>query len=586
MVNMQADEAGDSPAPTVPLRSLGAVWRGALQIVSDRDVYQVELVAGTRYLFEMDASAVGALNTAELKLKDAAGTTLQATTDANLATFSYIAPVSGTYYLVAGESGDNGVGSYTVKASAATTPDDVVDTVGATSKALALSSTQSGAIEIVSDRDVYQIELVAGTRYLFEMDASAVGALNTAELKLKDAAGTTLQATTDANLATFSYIAPVSGTYYLVAGESGDNGVGSYTVKADSVVELPNTAQVGGQVYHWKSHVLLGGVALSGVSSEAVASSADGLDIRATEYRAQDHAVILQVWANGPVSVANLDWVVQCDDAAAVSFTSALASDWTLATQADSPASLSVGAFAVSAVTGPFQVGTLKIDLNPGVAHASIHFTQVTVGNTAVLDQQVSVAAASSSVAGAYTLAGLPLAAVDLAASRAATDSASAITSADALAALRIAVGLNPNPDPDGASGPLSALKVSPYQYIAADVNKDGKITSADALAILRMAVKAPTALGQEWLFVNESKDLWNETTATSSLTKTNAAWDAGLGVGLHSDATVNLVAVLKGDVNGSWAAPTGSTDLDVTNPTYFQLLGTQLGVPTDVWGV
>jgi hypothetical protein len=100
------------------------------------------------------------------------------------------------------------------------------------------------------------------------------------------------------------------------------------------------------------------------------------------------------------------------------------------------------------------------------------------------------------------------------------------------------------------------------------------------------MAVKAPTALGQEWLFVNESKDLWNETTATSSLTKTNAAWDAGLGVGLHSDATVNLVGVLKGDVNGSWTAPTGSTDLDVTNPTYFQLLGTQLGVPTDVWGV
>jgi hypothetical protein len=45
-------------------------------------------------------------------------------------------------------------------------------------------------------------------------------------------------------------------------------------------------------------------------------------------------------------------------------------------------------------------------------------------------------------------------------------------------------------------------------------------------------------------------------------------------------------VGVLKGDVNGSWSAPAGSTDLDVTQPTYFQLLGTQLGMPTDVWGV
>jgi hypothetical protein len=43
---------------------------------------------------------------------------------------------------------------------------------------------------------------------------------------------------------------------------------------------------------------------------------------------------------------------------------------------------------------------------------------------------------------------------------------------------------------------------------------------------------------------------------------------------------------VLKGDVNGNWAAPVGSIDLDITQPTYFQLLGAQLGMPTDVWGL
>jgi hypothetical protein len=48
----------------------------------------------------------------------------------------------------------------------------------------------------------------------------------------------------------------------------------------------------------------------------------------------------------------------------------------------------------------------------------------------------------------------------------------------------------------------------------------------------------------------------------------------------------LNLVGVLKGDVNGSWAAPAGSTDLDVTDPTYFERLALLLGQPNqDQWG-
>ena len=57
-----------------------------------------------------------------------------------------------------------------------------------------------------------------------------------------------------------------------------------------------------------------------------------------------------------------------------------------------------------------------------------------------------------------------------------AVDAGSVISSADALAALKIAVGINPNPDPDG-SGPLLAPAVSPYQFISADVNQDARIT-------------------------------------------------------------------------------------------------------------
>lgn len=188
--------------------------------------------------------------------------------------------------------------------------------------------------------------------------------------------------------------------------------------------------------------------------------------------------------------------------------------------------------------------------------------------------------------AGNYSIGGIPLQGVQLQASRDSSDSGNAVNAADALAALRIAVGLNPNPDPDG-SGPLSAPMLSPYQLIAADVNKDGRVTAADALAILRMAVKLPTALPQEWMFVEENRDFWDGdgTSLTPKLTRTASSWNTTID-GPSTSSPVNLVAILKGDVNGSWSPPAGSLDLDVVNPDYFTALAARLNVPTDQWGL
>jgi hypothetical protein len=47
-----------------------------------------------------------------------------------------------------------------------------------------------------------------------------------------------------------------------------------------------------------------------------------------------------------------------------------------------------------------------------------------------------------------------------------------------------------------------------------------------------------------------------------------------------------NVVAVLKGDVNGSWVAPTGSQDLDITSPAYFTDLAAKLGTQANQWAV
>ena len=145
---------------------------------------------------------------------------------------------------------------------------------------------------------------------------------------------------------------------------------------------------------------------------------------------------------------------------------------------------------------------------------------------------------------------------------------------------------MNPNADPDG-NGPLTALPVSPYQIMAADVfGTDGKVTSADALAILRMAVKLPSAPAAEWMFVEETRDFWDEVSGKFTLDRNHASWDHSISANPQGDLIVNLVGVLKGDVNGSWTAPAGSIDLDVIAPDYFTALHARLDLPVSQFAV
>jgi hypothetical protein len=169
-----------------------------------------------------------------------------------------------------------------------------------------------------------------------------------------------------------------------------------------------------------------------------------------------------------------------------------------------------------------------------------------------------------------------------------------AITSADAMAALKISLGRNPNPDPDGP-GPLQAPAVSPYQYIAADVNGDGVVTREDAQAILAVATGrsgAVEAALPQWLFIDETFDFWTGASSDSGAftTTQGAVPAAAVRAPIPYDARVGdalgAVAVLTGDVDGSWAAPEGSTRLPdayyyglaASNPLTVQVA--QFGLP------
>ena len=80
---------------------------------------------------------------------------------------------------------------------------------------------------------------------------------------------------------------------------------------------------------------------------------------------------------------------------------------------------------------------------------------------------------------------------------------------------------------------------LNPYEEIAADFNKSDDIDLNDAIGILKHVVGLP-APTPEWVFVDKSDTIPSLEPITVDLT---------------SDTTVDLVGILRGDVNGSWAA-------------------------------
>jgi hypothetical protein len=156
-------------------------------------------------------------------------------------------------------------------------------------------------------------------------------------------------------------------------------------------------------------------------------------------------------------------------------------------------------------------------------------------------------------------------------------DQSRVVNSLDALAALKIAVGFNPNADD---------VAVSPYQLIAADVNEDGRINSLDALNILKMAVGLPGAIPQEWLFANEGENFWDPSAnggeGAFTVNRNEVEWNSdGVKFVDPLTANVNVVGFLLGDVDGSWSAPESSTLLAFE---YFQALDDAGVGPVEQW--
>jgi Ca2+-binding RTX toxin-like protein len=87
----------------------------------------------------------------------------------------------------------------------------------------------------------------------------------------------------------------------------------------------------------------------------------------------------------------------------------------------------------------------------------------------------------------------------------------------------------------------------SPYQSLAADVDRDGTVGFRDTLGILKMALGRDDAPEPEWAIV--PADTVNEPRDSD-----NVNWpDENIAVTLDQDTQIDLIGVLLGDVDGSW---------------------------------
>jgi hypothetical protein len=155
-----------------------------------------------------------------------------------------------------------------------------------------------------------------------------------------------------------------------------------------------------------------------------------------------------------------------------------------------------------------------------------------------------------------------------------ATLTSQAVNLQDAIAILKMIVGLDVN----GAGKPLS-----PYQTLAADYNGDGTVGLTDAIGVLKHVVGLP-APEPVWKFVNEIDTSIPGKVGLNpgTLPATISADVSGAAAQIH----VGLVGILIGDVDGSFAGASGSQDLDLLQPAYFTDLASAHGLQLSQFGV
>ena len=385
-------------------------------------------------------------------------------------------------------------------------------------------------------------------------------------------------ATITVNVAANSTIQPDLGFTVQLSAPSSQLALGA-TASASGTILNDDGITLSGQAYAWSNHALLSGVSVAAMGSgDPAGAQPNPLELRNARIDGSGN-LVADLWGNAGSGAGNFDATFSLPTGVSGSFTQAagLPSGWTAMSNPQS-GSLTIGGYGLTNITGWSQLGAVSFVMPAGTAQTQIVLTAGDIGQTTAVPFVLSWGSATTAGTGAFSIAPLTADSYALSASRAITDIGRSITSVDALNTLKLAVGLNPNATIDGVQA-----AVSPYELIAADVNGDGRVNASDALNVLKMAVGLSGAPAAQWIFVPETQTFWNTATNTATIGKTSVPTAFALSATPQANTTMNLVGILRGDVNASWAAPTGSQTLGLS---YFAALSQSTGAPLSTWGI
>ena len=353
----------------------------------------------------------------------------------------------------------------------------------------------------------------------------------------------------------------------------GLNGVGNAVLatSAGIAVDVAPTASVASMPYFWRGapghgHALVSGVDLGahaitpGLSGPQSSITLQQFEVSSPG--AQGAWVTAEVWMHAEQTVQNFDFQLALPGAQSASFTASetMKDFWVLPYFNAQTDVLSVAGLGMAGVSQPdVLLGTIRFQTASGVSTPP---TVDLLGGHVVSDS-IAVAHYAAGGAGGPQAAAVNLlgyGAYAVSGDKAIGADVSAVTSADAMAALKMAMGLSPNTD--GTAG-------SAFQFLAADVagapsgGSDGKVSVVDALAILKMSVGDPLAPMAQWRFVDES-------TYALHLSRSHVAWPEAAQVSVVGAINKNLVGLIVGDVDGSWAPANAATYIESLQPNYF----------------
>ena len=427
-------------------------------------------------------------------------------------------------------------------AAAATVNLTVVDNVAPT---ITTMNPADNAIAVPVDSNIvltFSEAVKAGTGTIAIHSLSATGtvvesydAATSAKLTIE---GNTLTINPTANLANSShyFVTFDAGTIRDTAGNS-FAGTTSYDfTTANMLYDLIGSAKF------WKT-----GAPIATVTSTLTTSvsSAHPIEFRNIQ-TAADGSRTIEIWENSVrTDISDFGFDLKLPTGSVPTWQSAttLPAGWTLLPTTTEPGVFMLGGLGsgitpLSAV--PVKLGTLTLSAPTNPSHFDLTLTMGYVGGTSISPFGIVSDESITGRDGLYQHLDLVSDTYMLQTTKPidSTIRGIAVTSGDALAALKIALLINPNSD---------GSPVSPYQYLAADVNKDGRVTSGDALNILKMAIKYPGAPTNEWLFVEPS-------VGTETMSRTSVHWPvADLSIPLDHNMELDLIGIVKGDINGSW---------------------------------